>query len=442
MTPQAQIVLLLWLPVILYFFRRYKPRDAVLISFLGGLLFLPQRTGFKLPLIPDYQGMVATCYGIVIGLFLYDSARFKQFQGKLLDLPMLIWCICPIFSSLSNGLGLYDGVNEAITQSVIWGLPYFLGRLYFDNLNGLKSLAEGIVKGGIIYIPLCLWEGVMSPNCHLIVYGYYAHPSGISQAVRYGGYRPNVFMQHGLMVGMWMMSSALICIWLWQAKTFKRIWNYPLGTLVPVFIFTVIWCRSTGAYGYFLFGLIVLFVAKFFRVSWPLLFLILGIIYYVHINVQGTFDGTKILESVTSITNADRTQSLQFRWDNEAILAERAREQIWFGWGGWDRNRVLEENWLGEWENKSVTDSLWIIVFGTQGMVGLYSLTLSMLLPPFLLCFSRYSAKTWFKPNTAPVGALAVILTLFMLDCMINSMFNPIFPLISGGLTSLLIKSD
>jgi len=243
-------------------------------------------------------------------------------------------------------------------------------------------------------------------------------------------------------VGMWMMSSALICIWLWQAKTFKRIWNYPLEILVPVFVFSVIWCRSTGAYGYFLFGLIVLFVAKFARVSWPLLFLILGIIYYVHINVQGTFDGAEILDSLTSITNEDRTQSLQFRWDNEAILAEKARQQIWFGWGGWDRNRVLEENWLGEWESKSVTDSLWIIVFSTQGMVGLYSLTLAMLLPPFLLCFSRYSAKTWFKPNTAPVGALAVVLTLFMLDCMINSMFNPIFPLISGALISLLVKSD
>lgn len=78
MTPQAQLVLLLWLPVILYFFRRYPPRTAVMVSFLGGLLFLPQRTGFALPLIPDYQGMVATCYGIVVGLCIHDLERLDR----------------------------------------------------------------------------------------------------------------------------------------------------------------------------------------------------------------------------------------------------------------------------------------------------------------------------------------------------------------------------
>jgi hypothetical protein len=441
MTPQAQLVLLLWFPLTIYFFRRYKPREAVIISFLGGVLFLPQRTGFALPLIPDYQGSVAACYGIAIGVLLYDSQRLSKFKFAPLDIPMLVWCICPIFSSLSNDLGLYDGVNEAINQSVVWGLPYFVGRLYFNNLQDLKFLAESILKGGLIYVPLCLWEGLMSPNLHLIVYGYYAHPSGIRQAIRYGGYRPNVFMQHGLMVGMWMMLTALICIWLWQSKTIKTVWNYQVNILVPVVIFTVIWARSTGAYGYFFYGLIILFTAKFAKNGLPLIILVLGIFYFVYANVNGTFQSHKILDFLGNIANEERLQSLQLRWENEEFLAEKARERIIFGWGGWGRNRIFQENWLGEIEDVSVTDSLWIIAFGIRGMVGLYSLTLALLLPPLLLCFSRYSAKTWLHPQVAPTAVLAVGLTLFMLDSVINNMFNPIFPLISGGLTGLLIQS-
>ncbi|MBE9174579.1 O-antigen ligase domain-containing protein [Synechocystis salina LEGE 06155] len=440
MTPQAQLVLLLWLPVILYLFRRYPPRTAVMLSFLGGLLFLPQRTGFALPLIPDYQGMVATCYGIVLGLCLYDRERLKKLRVEWLDLPMALWCISPFLSSITNGLGAYDGVNESITQTVVWGLPYMLGKLYFNRLIYLKQLAESIIKGGLIYVPLTLWEGRMSPNLHLIVYGYYAHPSGISQAIRYGGYRPNVFMQHGLMVGMWMMTVALITIWLWQSKTLTKIWNYEIKSLVPVLVFTVIWCRSTGAYGYFFYGLIILFTAKFLKSNLPLLLLIFGIGWFLYMNVTGQFHGDKILAFLGEYINPDRIQSLGFRWLNEEILAEKARQRFLFGWAGWNRNRVYEENWIGEIVDVSVTDSLWIIAFGIYGAFGLLNLTLSLLLPPTVFATFRYPAKLWLHPKVAPAAALATCLVLFMLDSVINNMYNPIFPLISGSLSGLCLQ--
>lgn len=440
MSPQAQLVLLLWFPVILYFFRRYPPRTAVMVSFLGGLLFLPQRTGFALPLIPDYQGMVATCYGIVVGLCLYDWKHLKKFRVEWLDVPMLCWCICPFFSSVTNDLGAYDGVNESITQTVVWGLPYLLGKLYFNRLIHFKQLAEGIMKGGLIYMPLCLWEGRMSPNLHLIVYGYYAHPSGISQAVRYGGFRPNVFMQHGLMVGMWMMTVALVTIWLSESKTFTQIWNYKLKSLIPALIFTVIWCRSTGAYGYFFYGLIILFTAKYFKLNLPFLLLVYIIAWFLYMNVTEQFHGDDILAFLSQYTNPDRVQSLGFRWLNEEILAEKAREKFWFGWAGWNRNRVYEENWIGEIVDVSVTDSLWIIAFGIRGTFGLLNLTLGLLLPPTVFAVFRYPAKFWLHPKVAPAAALATCLVLFMLDSVINNMYNPIFPLISGGLAGLCLQ--
>ena len=243
MSIQAQFIMLAWLPIVFYLFRIYSPRQAVIISFIGGLLFLPERAGFRLPLIPDYQGMVATCYGIFLAILAYDIERFKEFRLGWIDLPMVAWCICHIFSSLSNNLGFYDGINQAITQSVTWGMPYFLGRFYLNSLAAQRDLCLNIIKGGLLYLPLCLYEGRMSPQIHNIIYGYYPHTSGIGQAYRLGGFRPMVFMEHGLMVGMWMMMVTLIAFWLWKAKSLSTIWQIPLKKwliiLLPTFILLV-----------------------------------------------------------------------------------------------------------------------------------------------------------------------------------------------------------
>ena len=198
-------------PIVFCLFKIYAPRKAVIISFIGGLLFLPERAGFRLPLIPDYQGMVATCYGIVLAILVYDFQRLKDFKLGWIDLPMLIWCICPIFSSISNDLGTYDGVNEAITQTVTWGLPYFLGRFYLNTLTALEELAINIIKGGMIYVPLCIYEGRMSPQLHNMLYGYYPPSFRHCSILPFGRLqKPMVFMEHGLMVGMWMMMVTLV----------------------------------------------------------------------------------------------------------------------------------------------------------------------------------------------------------------------------------------
>lgn len=440
MTPQAQLAMIAWLPIVFYFFTRYPPRTAVMVSFLGGLMFLPQRgAGFSLPVIPDYKGMTATCYGIMLAMAVYDAERFSSLKLGWTDIPMLLWCICAFFSSMSNGLGAYDGFNESLTQIAIWGLPYFLGRLYFTNLDALQELASGILKGVLIYVPLCIWEGRMSPNLHLMVYGYWAHPSGLLQAIRYGGYRPNVFMQHGLMVGHWVMTGTLIGIWLWQAGVVKEVWGKPMKVLVWVMLFTVVWNRSTGAYGLMLLGLLILFIAKNLQTSLPVLLVIFGLSYYLYAGVTGTFAGDQIVQWISDNINPERAQSLDFRFVNEEMLAEKARERIVFGWGGWGRNRVYDYDWKGDLVDISVTDSMWIIAFGTRGVFGLASVTASLLLPATVFCF-RYPAKTWLKPRVAPAASMAVAVVLFMFDSVLNNMFNPIFPLISGGLSALVLN--
>lgn len=439
MSPQAQLVMILWLPIVLYFFSKFPPRKAVSISFLGGLLFLPRKAGFELPLIPDYQGMVATCYGIFIGIIIFDNQIFRKFKLHWIDLPIILFSISPIFSSVTNDLGLYDGINSSLNQATQWAMPYFLGRLYFNNLFALRELAIDIVKAGLVYVPLTLYEIRMSPQLHTIVYGYFPHSFG--QTMRLGGWRPQVFMQHGLMLAMFMMSATLIAIWLWQGKVIKKIWHIPIEVIVLILAITFILCKSTGTYGYIVIALVILFIAKWAKNSLPLILLTISICFYLIIATSGNFPSENITSFVQNIAGEERAGSLQFRFDNELILSDRARESLIFGWGGWGRNRVYEENWAGEIVDITVTDSLWIIVFGTNGLFGLINLILLLVLPVWCFIWFCYPVKTWFYPEIASGAVLAVILTLFIVDCLVNAMFNPIFPLISGSLLGLFLKS-
>ncbi len=439
MTPQAQLVMILWLPIVLYLFIRFPAQRAVVISFIVAWMFLPQRAGFSIPSLPDYERMSATCYSILLATFIYDAQRFSTFKFGWIDVPMLIVCLCPFASSISNGLGVYDGISAILDKTVSFGVPYFLGRIYLNNLAGLRQLAMGIFIGGLVYIPLCLYEAKFSPQLHMIVYGYHGIRQ-FGQSIRLGGYRPNIFMQHGLSVGMWMMAASLIGIWLWQAGILKKLWHIPITVLLVILIVTFVLVKSTGAYIYLGYGILIMVSAKWFRTAFPLLLLIAIVSSYIYMGATGNFSGAQadqIVVTAQNLAGPDRAQSLEFRLDNEEILGEKARQRMILGWGGWGRNRVYDPD---TGEDISVTDSLWIITFGVNGIVGLFSVFGSSLLPAFSFFWLRYPASTWFNPKVAPVAMLAVVTTLYALDCTLNNQANPVFTLASGGIAGVVLK--
>ncbi|EAW37155.1 hypothetical protein [Lyngbya sp. PCC 8106] len=438
MTPQAQLVLQIWLPIVLALFKFFPARQAVVISFIVSWLFLPQRVVFEFPGLPDYTRTSATCYSILLATFIFDAKRLNSFKLGWLDIPMLIWCICPFISSMTNNLGIYDGTSAVLDRVMQYGIPYFLGRIYLNDLLGARQLAMGIFVSGLIYAPLCLIESVISPQLHRMVYGYHGiHEFG--QSVRLGGYRPNVFMIHGLSVGVWMMAALLVAIWLWQSGIIKTFWNVPMNLIVAGLFITHLLVRSTGAYLYTFYGIIILLTAKFFKMSLPLMILISALSFYLFLGSTGNFTGDKadqIISVATDIAGEERAQSLDFRFDNEELLVEKGLERMVFGWGGWGRNRVFEYGRLGDLEDISVTDSLWIIAYGVNGVVGLSAIFGSIFLPALAFVF-RYPASTWLTPKVGPAAVLVVIMVLYALDCCLNNQFNPVFTLASGGIAGL-----
>ena len=417
------IALLGWIPVCLGLFMSLPARQAAVAGIIGAWLFLPP-VSIRIAALPDYDKSMAAVVGIILATLIFQPHRLINFRAKWFDLPVLIWCLCPIASSLSNDLGLYDGLSAARGNFIWWGFPYLIGRLYFGDQEGVRELTVGIVIGGLLYVLPCLYEMRMSPILQSQVYG-----TGAYEGMRMGGYRPIVFFSVGLELGMWMTAVSLTVVWLWKGGALKRIGAYSVGgVILPILLITTILCRSTGALFLMVIGLAVLWASTRLntkRLMWALL--LAGPIYYA-VRIPNYWDGKDFGHLVRTYLSEERAQSFEFRLENENLLAAKAMEQPTWGWGGWGRNRTVDENGIA-----AITDGMWIIWLGTYGFVGLISWTCLLLLPSWLFMI-RYPVRSWATPEVAPLAAVATLLGLYVIDCLMNSFHNLVFTVASGSL--------
>ena len=416
-----------WIPFVILLFVLLPPRRAVIAAFLLAWLFLPM-AGYGVPGLPDYTKMSATTAGVLLGAALFDPDRLLSFRPRWVDIPMFVFCTSPFITSYLNGLGIYDGCSEIVRQFVTWGLPYLIGRVYFSDLEGIRELAIGIFIGGLIYVPFCWWEIRMSPQLHRWVYGFRQH--SFFQNMRDGGYRPMVFMQHGLMVGAWMGATTLIGVWLWRARTLRQVWDVPMYVLVPAMILTVYLCKSRYAMLLLIIGVGALYMVTWTRLRVLIVLLLMIPPIYMIVRAEGMVTGDGMISMARDMFNEERAESLAYRLNNENILAERALERPYFGWGSWGGYRVTDE-----YGKDLITDSLWIITLGSRGIVGVSALTAMLLLPMLLVCYD-WRVQFWTHPLVAPVVVLGMMVALYMFDHLMNGMVNPIFMLACGAVSS------
>lgn len=412
-----------WVPLCILLFAWLPARRAVAVGITGAWLFLPM-AAYPMGSLPDWDKAMAGSAGVLLAAALFDSDALLRVRFGWFDLPMLVFCICPILSCLSAGLGLYAGMALVMKQVVWWGIPYFLGRVYFSDLAGIRELAITVFVGGLIYAPLCLYEIRMSPQLHRIVYGFHQHE--FMQTRRFGGWRPMVFLQHGLAAGMWMCMAAMLGIWLWFSGSVREVGKLPVAWLVLGLTATALLCKSMGAIELLACGAGVLGLAWFWRNPIPLLLVFLVAPAYMVSRTSGAWSGRSLVEMESEV-NEERSGSLEYRLDNEDIIIERARSRPLFGYG-WGQFMENEDG-----RTDVVPDGLWTLTLGRFGYVGLVSLTLS-LLGPVLLMWWSWPAKFWRHPAVAPAVGLGILLCLHMIDNLMNAMINPVFVMAAGAL--------
>ena len=437
MTIFVPITLWGFIPFVLMLYAVLPPRRAMITAILAGWLFLPM-SGYTFSGLPEYTKVSAISFGILLGAAMFDSRRLLDFRPSWFDLPILVWCLCPIVSSIINQIvgnnllmSLYGGLTITFDHLVMWGIPYLIGRIYFRTFDHLRELAIAIFVAGLVYVPFCLIEIRMSPQLHKFVYGFYQH--AFSSTNRLGGYRPMVFMQHGIMLGMFMTSASLIGIWFWVSGAVKRLWGMPIGWLVALLLLTTVLCKSVAALALLVLGIGVLVAVKWTAGRAAMVVLVVLAPLYMTFRGSGGWSGETLVELAEVLVNEDRARSLAGRMANEDLFREKSMQRPFFGWSGWNRFQVYDD-----WGRLLTTpDGLWVIALGKFGLVGLISVTSLLLLPAVVLIY-RHPKRTWPSPRLGPTVALTTCQVLLMLDCLLNAMVGPAYIVVAGALMTVL----
>ena len=461
------LVLILYVPAVLALYQFLRPHRACIAAYLIGWLFLPMGS-IHLHGILDLSKITMPSLAVLLATFLFDFDRLSQFKWRLWDIPMLVWSICPIFSSLMNHLGMYDAIATITNQWIgVWGLPYFLARIYFTDRSSLGDLAVGIVLGALLYMPLTLWEVRMSPQLHAKLYGFYQHD--FSQTRREDAWRPMVFMQHGLALAMFMGMATVVAAGLWLGQVRVRLFGITMFWAMVMLMVTTFFCHSMGATIWMLCGVATVVMVRTARSPWALVAILLIPPLYMVTRAEGLFSGQSMVSFIRHYS-LDRAASLQTRLTNENLFVAKAMQRPIEGYAStnWFPRDPIGGGFMG------IPDGMWVIVLGKHGLIGLISLTLAMLLP--LWFFIRGGRGFWiwdrFSHGGGPgvlsvipivgqgwllvwicdqiakrisdgaatmvwASSLACIVGLFMFDNLMNAMPNPLFVLAAGGLVSV-----
>lgn len=442
----AYLMLMTWPLVCVALFRRLPIERAIIWSILGGYLILPPVAEFDLPLIPsmnkDSIAVVSATLGCVFVAGKTISFWPKSWSMQLL-LAMFMLVVIPtvltnrepmVFEVLAGsdpirfitnylpGMGVRDLLSVTINQIIVL-LPFFLAMTFLSSDTGLREIIVALAVAGLAYSIPSLLETIVSPITNIYVYGFFQHD--FRQMIRDGGFRPIVFLPHGLWLAFFMVTALLSAATLARTSKDKVRLYWGGATLYLLFVLNA--CKSLASLSY---GLVLtpvmLFVGARTKIVLALVLATIAITYPMLRNF-GVIPLDAIVAQAEEVSAA-RAQSLEFRFDNEEQMLDRAHEKPWFGWGGWGRNLVRHSETA---EILTVPDGSWIIVFGTFGWIG-YVAQMGLLAGPILLLFaySKHTPRSEFSPYVAPI---AIILAATMMDMLLNATLTPFTWLCAGA---------
>jgi hypothetical protein len=423
------VALILCLPVSMFLVSRYRPAVSVPLIIIGGQMFLPPVVGFEIPsLTPLNRDILAPTSALIACLILRPQSFAGEWPGRGMDLFIVLRILGYLGSCLTNrdplifprgavpGLSMYTFLSGSLNMVLYWWPPIFLGRTLIRTSRDLRTLLVILAGAAVVYTFPIFVEKVMSPQFNHWVYGY--HPSDFVMAIRNGGYRPTVFMRHGLYLAFFLAISIVAATAL--GKVGARVFGFKAG-LVAIYLTVVLAiCNSLGALVYAVAALpLMWFGSVKLQTRVAALIALLAFSYPVA-RAIGLVPVDQINAFVLEKFGKDRAGSLGLRLSEEEVVMNRATQRVVFGWGGGARSFRLNPI---TGANESTTDGLWAIEFGQHGAVG-FVLTFGMWLYP--VWRSRKAISRLPDPHDrALVAALAVMTALFMADLIPNFTLDP-----------------
>jgi hypothetical protein len=437
----AFLTLILWIPISLVLFSVQGASRATAMVLLGAMLLLPVGVAFDFPMLPALDKELIANLCALAGFLVFARIKLRGARiGRGIDILVLMvmaGCVITAFVNrdpLSYGatvlpaMGPWDAISDSVFQLLNIGIPFFLGRVLFRRPSDLRFLLTLLAGAALVYAVLILYEIRMSPQLHRMIYGYFQH--AFYQTIRSsGGYRPMVFMTSGLPLSMFVLVAAISATAL--AKVRQGIGPLPAIAAAVFLSVLLLLCQSMAsiAYGVFLIPLVALAKPRL-QINVAVLLAVL-VFAYPLMRALHIFPTTTLVSQAAKLDEV-RARSLDFRFEHEDQLLDKAIQRPWFGWGGYNRSHVYREI---TGEDVSITDGFWIIQLGLSGVVGFVG-TFGILLVPIFLARRRF---VWIRSavHRQMVACLALIVAIYAVDLLPNGFFNSFTVFLSGALTGV-----
>lgn len=435
----ALMMLFIWPAITALIFSRMDKQSALVVTILAGYLLMPPLIEIDLPLVPGINKAMIPALSAALMLFLRrdvpDGVPNPPGMGALITILLVMNFTSPMLTTFTNPDTLFDGINVRPNMSITQGmgdtllvwmqlLPFLLGYRWLSDMRGAELLLRGLVFGILCYTVPMLFELRFSPQTNIIVYGYFQHD--FIQTIRYGGYRPIVFLEHPLWVALITMWAFLSAIALSRNnKTRRRV-------LIALYLgCIVVLCKSAGAL------IQALIAAPLVAVARPrmmvLVAALVATVAFAYPTLRATpFSPMQTILDTAMAISPERGRSLEFRMMNEERLLERALERPLFGWGGWGRPLFYDPY---DGRLSSVPDGQWVIWIGAKGIYGYLAQFLMLLLPIWTMMRAIPGGKRAGRnPEFVIMGCLSLMVAMNCLDLIPNATQTPVTWLAAGTL--------
>jgi len=432
----AYLMLLVWPMVVFVLYRRMAPDKALIWAILGGYLLLPPLANFDLPVVPNLdKASIPNLSALVMVLFVLRDRVGLLPQSLFGKGMLLLFMLGPFATVLTNTapiylvagvvpeMRIYDSI-AIIANQFIALLPFFLARQYLSSAGSMRNIAVALVISAMVYSIPMLIEVRLSPQINVWVYGFFQHD--FLQMIRFGGFRPIVFLQHGLWVAFFVVMALLSAMALLRAGPAADRPKYTVAVLYLGVLLVL--CKSAGPLVYAL-GLAPAILLGGKR-GILLLAALLAIVTVTYPLLRGAH--LIPIDSVLALAESaspERAQSLRFRFDNEEMLLAHASEKPFFGWGGYGRNQVFDPVYG---HMLTISDGMWVISMGTFGWLG-YIAQFGLLALP-LLALGREAWRGASETFSLYVCLVALMLGANMFDLLPNATLIPFTWLMAGAL--------
>jgi hypothetical protein len=299
---------------------------AILLATVVPYLLLPEAFSLEFQGMPDLSKTSVISVGLVLGLAFFGNRartaadlpnlKTRNLKFMVVLFALLLGILFGVFLTVITnretlvfghtflpGMRFWDLIGRYFDLAVFF-VPYFLGRKYLATAGSQRALLRVLVFSAVGYSILMLFEIRFSPQLHNWVYGYFQH--SFLQHIR-DGFRPMVFLEHGIWVGFFIFMALLAAVGLWKAEGNTR-WLWAGGWIFVILMIS----KNLGA---FAIGLMCLAVLLFLRRKMQILFVVtvgLAIITYPALRQAQLVPIDRVMAAAASISE-ERAGSLRFR---------------------------------------------------------------------------------------------------------------------------------